>query len=287
MITNDWIAGFVDGDGCFNIEKRVTKKGVTTVRHRFIVSQDKRSKDVLYALKKVFQCGSVHKSGSNMFAFQIGDRESIKNKVIPFFKKNPLQTEKRKRFELFAESVLNCREEKSENLLPLLHSEKHPLHREERESNPLAFSISDSWFAGFVDAEGCFSVSIVGNYPRPQLLIGVSQGEKALLVALQAYLRCGRIRLRKDGFLIYQVSSTKDLQDHVFPKLFTRSGNPLLRTIKRISSQKFRKIVLLFLKKQHLTQPGLDKIVKLKANLNLASTNSVVPVCREDQKESF
>ena len=63
----------------------------------------------------------------------------------------------------------------------------------------------------------------------------------------------------------------KDFQDHVFPKLFTQGGNPLLRTIKRISSQKFRKIVILFLKKQHLTEPGMKKIVKLQANLNLAT----------------
>lgn len=154
--------------------------------------------------------------------------------------------------------------------------------KKKRKKTPSTFSISDGWFAGFVDAEGCFSVSIVKNDPRPQRLIGVSQGEKDLLAALQTYLRCGRIRLRKDAFLIYQVSTTKDLQDHVFPKRFTRSGNPLLRTIKRISSQKKIKIVLLFMKKQHLTQPGLDKIVKLKANLNLAGANRVEAVCKQD-----
>lgn len=250
LITKDWITGFVDGDGCFNIERRVTEKGISIVRHRFIVSQDKRSKDVLYALKGAFGCGSVHKGGSNMFTFQIGDRKSIENKVIPFFKEHPLQTEKRKSFYLFVESVLNC-----ENF-----------GREEEEK--FSFSINDGWLTGFIDAEGCFSVSIVKNYPRPQLLIGAAQQEKPLLVALQLYLQCGTIRLRKDGFLIFQVSSTRDLKDRVFPKLFTRAANPLLRTIKRISSQKFRKIVLLFLEKQHLTQAGMEKIAKLKANLN-------------------
>lgn len=250
LITNDWITGFVDGDGCFNIERRQTKGGGTTVRHRFIVSQDKRSKDVLYALKKAFKCGSVHKGGSNMFTFQIGDRQNIENIVIPFFKKHPLQTEKRKSFHLFVESLLDCK------------------GFGEEEEEQFSFSINHGWLAGFIDAEGCFSVSIVNNYPRPQLVIGVSEKEKALLVALQTYLQCGVIRLGKDGFLIYQVSSTKDLQDHVFPKLFTQAGNPLLRTTNRISSQKFRKIVLLFLKKQHLTQIGMEKIIKLKANLN-------------------
>ncbi len=250
LITNDWITGFVDGDGCFNIERRITRGGGSMVRHRFIVSQDNRSKDILYALKKAFKCGSVHRGGSNMFTFQIGDRQSIENIVIPFFKKYPLQTEKRKSFHLFVESVLDCK------------------GFGEQQEKQFSFLINQGWLTGFIDAEGCFSVSIVNNYPRPQLLIGVSEKEKALLVALQTYLQCGVIRLRKDGFLIYQVSSTKDLQDYIFPKLFTRAGSPLLRTIKRISSQKFKKIVSLFLKKQHLTQLGMEKIIKLKANLN-------------------
>ena len=253
LITNDWIRGFVDGDGCFNIEKRRTKNGGFMVRHRFIVSQDKRSKDVLYALKSAFKCGTVHKGGSNMFTFQIGDRENIEKRVIPFFEKYPLQTEKRKSFRSFAESVLDCK------------------YSGKGDEEQFSFSINDGWFAGFVDAEGCFSVSIVKNYPRPQLVVGAPQRERPLLIALQTYLRCGTIWLRKDGFLIYQVSSTKDFQDHVFPKLFTQAGNPLLRTIKRISSQKFRKIVILFLKKQHLTEPGMKRIVKLQASLNLAT----------------
>ena len=251
LITNDWIRGFVDGDGCFNIEKRRTKKGALLLRHRFLVSQDRRSKDVLYALKEAFKCGHVHKGGSNMFTFQISDRESIRNKVIPFFKKYPLLTKKRKSFYLFAESVLDCQ------------------YFGKEQEEDFSFSINDGWLAGFIDAEGCFSVSIVKNYPRPQLLIGVPQVEKDLLVELQTYLQCGKIRLRKDGFLIYQVSSTRDLDNYVFPRLFTRDGKPLLRTIKRVSSQKFRKIVTFFLKKQHLTEGGMDKIVKLKANLNL------------------
>lgn len=256
-ITNDWIRGFVDGDGCFNIEKKRTREGTLLFRHRFLVSQDKRSKDVLYALKSAFKCGTVHKGGSNMFTFQIEDQESIKKKVIPFFEKYPLQTEKRKSFDCFAKSA------DASVALP------NPGGNLEKREETFSFSINDGWFAGFVDAEGCFSVSIVKGYPRPQLVLGAPQKERPLLEALQTYLQCGRIRLRKDGFLIYQISSTKDFQDHIFPKLFTRSGSPLLRTIKRISSQKFRKIVILFLKKEHLTQFGMEKIIKLKANLNL------------------
>lgn len=249
-ITNSWVTGFVDGDGCFNIQKIITKKNTILIRHRFIVSQDKKSVDVLYALKKKFKCGSVHKAGNNMMAFTVTDKKSIENIIIPFFKKYPLQTEKRKNFYKFVESVTGCTS-----------------FSIEQEKN-FSFFINDQWFAGFIDAEGCFYVSIVKNYLRPQLIINVLEKEKFLIKFLQHYLQCGNIRVRKDKFLIFQVTSCKDFETKIFPKLFTKTNKNLLKTIKRISFQKFRKIVLLILQKKHLNVVGMEKILKLKLLLN-------------------
>lgn len=249
-ITSNWITGFVDGDGCFNIQKIKTKNNTTLITHRFIVSQDKGSVDVLYALKKKFKCGSVHKAGNNMMAFTVTDKKNIENNIIPFFKKYPLQTEKRKDFYKFVESVSNLNDFS-------IQQEKN-----------FSFSITDQWFAGFVDAEGCFYVSIVKNYPRPQLIIGVLEKERVLMQHLQHYLQCGNIRVRKDKFVIFQVNSIKDFETKIFPKLFTKTNRNLLKTIKRISFQKFRKIVLLIRDKKHLNLLGMEKILKHKLLIN-------------------
>lgn len=103
-------------------------------------------------------------------AFTVTDKKSIENIIIPFFIKNPLQTEKRKDFYKFVESVKNST----------------TFYKQQQEN--FCFSINDNQFAGFVDAEGCFYVSIVKNYPRPQLIIGASQKDKNLMIFLQKYL---------------------------------------------------------------------------------------------------
>ena len=257
-IRNNWITGFVDGDGCFNIQSTLTKNKEIKIRHRFIISQDKRSVDTLYALKKKFKCGSVHKAGRNMMAFTVSDKKSIENIIIPFFKKYPLQTEKRKDFYKFVESVSN---EKTNDFY-------------NKQIKNFNFSIDDQWFAGFVDAEACFYVSIVKNYPRPQLFIGASEKEKDLLFFLKDYLGCGNIRIRKDKFVMFTVTSNEDFINKIFPKLYTKTSKNLLKTIKRHFFMKFRKIVLLILKKQHLNSVGMEKILKLKLSLN--KTNSLI-----------
>ena len=244
-IQSNWITGFVDGDGCFFIQKTQS-----TIRHRFIISQDKRSVDTLYALKKKLKCGSVHKAGKNMMAFEVSSKKSLETLIIPFFKKYPLQTEKRKDFYKFVESITGCND------------------FYDTQNENFTFSINDEWLAGFIDAEGCFDVSIVNNYPRPQLLIGAPEKEKALLFFLQNYLGCGTIRVRKHKFLVFKVTSSRDFITKIFPKLYTKTSRNLLKTIKRVFFQKFRKIVLLIEKKQHFTFLGMEKILKLKLDMN-------------------
>ncbi len=123
----------------------------------------------------------------------------------------------------------------------------------------------DNWLCRWY---GCFYVSIVKNYPRPQLIIGASQKDKNLMIFLQKYLQCKHIRVRKDNFVIFTVSSSKDFQEKIFPKLVTKTNRSLLKTIKRIFFQKFRKIVLLILEKKHFHFSGMETILKLKLFIN-------------------
>lgn len=365
QLTNEWISGFVDGEGCFNIQKikrtkkitaayplrgkesrvifpsqqplviedekpfkevlkssiRHTKRreksslhvsfrekitaGVpscvsqgkahiqgekTILRHRFIVSQDKRSGGVLYGLKRKFKCGTVHKAGGNMMAFQVSKSLHLEKIIIPFFQKYTLKTTKRESFRLFVESMEKYNKGKTRSTdsissVPLL-SEEEVLKSSIKDTKGCASlkssiltslaaqgkekssCFSDNWLCGFIDAEGCFSVSLVKDYPRPQLLIGLQSKEKEMLVELQKFLKCGTLRTRKDGASILQVASSRDLERYIFPKLQRKGGAVLLQTSKRIKYQKFRKIVRLISEKKHHTIEGLEKIKKYKTTLN-------------------
>ena len=70
QINNNWITGFVDGDVCFSMQKVQGKYGIN-IRYRFLVGQNKRSVYVLYALKKRFKCGNVHKSQGDSYNFTV------------------------------------------------------------------------------------------------------------------------------------------------------------------------------------------------------------------------
>nr|YP_009184980.1 putative LAGLIDADG homing endonuclease [Hafniomonas laevis]YP_009185016.1 putative LAGLIDADG homing endonuclease [Hafniomonas laevis]ALO63088.1 putative LAGLIDADG homing endonuclease [Hafniomonas laevis]ALO63093.1 putative LAGLIDADG homing endonuclease [Hafniomonas laevis] len=85
-LENDWIVGFVDGDGCFH----VGKDNVCS----FVVAQDKDSVSTLYALKTHFKCGSVNFTSGHMMEYRVKAKGELKEIVIPFFVKNPLQTKK-------------------------------------------------------------------------------------------------------------------------------------------------------------------------------------------------
>ncbi len=300
QLTNEWISGFVDGEGCFkmekikafnNTQKNLLEEGATTqgihsektlLRHRFIVSQDKRSVNVLYGLKRKFKCGTVHKAGTMMMTFQVSKKSHLENIIIPFFQKYGLKTTKRESFRLFVESLKNIKQKEYTDTV--MGIEKGCKKIYSFSENIFAYNFSDNWFRGFVDAEGCFSVSLVKDYPRPQLIIGLQSKEKQLLVELQKFLKCGTLNTRKDGAEILQIVSSKDYERYIFPKLQTKGGAVLLQSSKRISYMSFRKIVRLIIEKKHQTVQGLEKIKKYKTYLD--KQNSLITITKTE-KEIF
>lgn len=260
-LSNEWIAGFTDGEGCFNIQKvkrKITKQGNRLDEneipkqercHRFVISQNKKSVSVLYGIKEKLKCGTVQRAGKNRMAFQVSKRDHLEKIIVPFFHNHTLKTAKGESFSAFRESL------SGERLKDQIEGSKE-------------YNFSDSWFCGFVDAEGCFSVSLVKDYPRVRLLIGLQSRERLFLVELQKFLKCGTLRTRKDGTLILQIVSSKDLEQYVFPKLQTRGGAVMLQTRKRIKYQIFRRIVRIIREKNHHTVQGLGKILKLKDRLS-------------------
>jgi hypothetical protein len=72
----------------------------------FYVYQHEKSIYILELLRKMFECGSIHRKTSpyNVFTYQISGIKPCYEKVIPFFDKYPLIV-KSKTFEIFKEGV--------------------------------------------------------------------------------------------------------------------------------------------------------------------------------------
>ena len=96
-----YISGFVDGEGSFNISIRRHpgyKFGWKTSLAFNVSQKGARS---LELLKNVFQCGYVRKRWDNLHYFEIVEFEKIVTKVIPFFDKFQLRSEKADDFAIF------------------------------------------------------------------------------------------------------------------------------------------------------------------------------------------
>jgi hypothetical protein len=100
-IDPDWLAGFIDGEGCFNVHitNSTTHKTGTQVKLRFILTQHTRDLDLMQKLVQVLECGILTKYGRkpavDLTVMKFGD---INTKIIPFLNKYPLQSSKRHEF---------------------------------------------------------------------------------------------------------------------------------------------------------------------------------------------
>jgi len=104
ILNAHYVTGLVDGEGSFCISVSPRSKLVTKweVRPSFSVSQNFRSRGVLYQLKNFFGCGSVRESKSDRtWKYEVRSLDDLVQKIAPHFHKFPLKTAKRLDFEKF------------------------------------------------------------------------------------------------------------------------------------------------------------------------------------------
>lgn len=102
-----WIVGFVDGEGCFHVainNNQATKSGIQ-IQPEFSVVQHQQDIQILYALKKYFQCGQVGQNHGERYMFRVRGQENLRDRILPFFEKHKLKTKKRIDFEKFRDVV--------------------------------------------------------------------------------------------------------------------------------------------------------------------------------------
>ena len=106
-----WVVGFVDGEGCFSISvvrNHVCRLG-WQVQHEFAVTQAASSRPALEVLIEVFGCGRIVEQyrpldhRQVLLRFSVKRRSELVDRVVPFFEANPLRTAKRADFERFAQ----------------------------------------------------------------------------------------------------------------------------------------------------------------------------------------
>ena len=127
------------------------------------------------------------------------------------------------------------------------------------------------WVVGFVDGEGCF---FVGINPHPEMASGFQvlpeftvvqhQRDIQLLHALKKFFGCGVVRTNHAERMGYRVRSL----DHLMEKIVPFFEEHPLKSKKRVDFIKFRKVLLLMKKREHLTREGIEHIRSIARTMN-------------------
>jgi LAGLIDADG endonuclease len=132
------------------------------------------------------------------------------------------------------------------------------------------------WVVGFVDGEGCFSVSIHRNANakstggwqlHPVFHVYQHERYREVLEGLIPVFGCGRVRSKGPGSSVwtYAVDALRLLEGQVVP-FFERY--PLV--VKAEDFRRFAAIVRGMRRREHLTGEGFERMVRLAYEMNLA-----------------
>jgi hypothetical protein len=138
-----------------------------------------------------------------------------------------------------------------------------------------------SYISGYVDGEGCFTVSIsprktllVGWEVRPSVSVSQNGDRSEVLLLMQQYFGCGSLRPdRSDRTIKWEVRSLPLIGSRVIPH-FRRY--PLLSG-KRKDFELFADVCERMARRDHLTFQGLSEIVRLAGAMNPSGKRGYAP----------
>ncbi len=107
-----YLSGFADGEGSFSVgvTRRLDLQNGFQLVPEFRVSQNGERATVLSLYREVLGCGSIRQNDRNRLSdrtlvFVVRRRSDLLERVIPFFIRNPLLSEKKFTFDKFATIV--------------------------------------------------------------------------------------------------------------------------------------------------------------------------------------
>ena len=161
----EWLVGFVDAEGNFNISLRNFKdNNYNSLVLTFQIGLHIDDLEVLKFIQKNLGCGKISISGNSCHFF-VNDRASLINIIIPVFNFIELKSSKYNQFLVFEKAVnlIKNKDHLTANgrleIIKLYHESKNP---------PICLrsniEINKYWLGGFIYGDGSFSIT--QNSPR-------------------------------------------------------------------------------------------------------------------------
>ncbi len=139
----------------------------------------------------------------------------------------------------------------------------------------LTDNFNNHWLAGFSDADASFQIKIINRARRknPEIRLNyqIDQKNNILLMKIQNYLG-GNIGYRKTQDTYYYGSTSFGSAKNVI-EYFNKFN---LQSRKHVSYLKWRKVYILIQDREHLTDNGLIKIIRIKSLINHHEDNTTI-----------
>lgn len=232
-----WFLGFAEGDGYL---------GINEGRPVFVLTQ-KESK-ILYEIMGILKFGHVKEFDG--FSRYIVREQSCVFLLFHLFNGNLHLLHRIEQLKEWA-NQWNSRANNKDSQVKIINS-------------PVKLALNNSWFSGFVDAEGCFNAYVAKSNKSVVLRFIVDQKEGLVLFnALKDMLSYGSIYARKNNNFRYGVTNLNSLSI-----LIIYFNQFKLRTKKQLAFGKWVSIYNCVLNKEHKSPEGIEKIKVLSKLVN-------------------
>lgn len=241
-----WLIGFSEGDGCFCINNRNELS--------FILIQGITNKIILERIHSELNLGHIINQNKRVLRLIIQKKEEIEL-IIYLFNGNLVLPSKKIQFNKYFSTFV----QKNKNISIIYKNNKNEI------------SLENTWLLGFVEAEGCFTVSLINNSFSFRTRFIVSQKgdiNLPILSKLICLFNEGTLEGHhiKDNYS-YIVSGLKNISKIYF--YFDKFLNNFLG-IKKESYLKFKELNFMFANKNHLDLEKRKIMVELAKDVNSA-----------------
>ena len=260
-----WLIGFTEGDGSF----------VKTSRNdlQFVIVQGKANVDVLYKIRDRLGFGRVIKKSERVYRYIVQKKSEIKL-IICLFNGNIVLPTRKAQFATFIQTYNN------RPLGP--HRKPFILENPGGLSNVIPYSnnknlpsIENTWLLGFVEAEGCFTISLLSNsnaFRTRFMLAQKGDINLPVLSTIAIKFQCGVIEGHhlKDNYeyVVSGLYNVMKIYDY-----FDRFINDF-QGIKKISYVRFKELNHEFSIRSHLSPSKKPLLVKMSHEINSISRKS-------------
>jgi hypothetical protein len=232
-----WLVGFFEGDGYLGIAKRGDLC--------FVISQ--KEKYVLELIKERLGFGKIVKQSLNVFRYVVQSQKEL-YEIILILNGQLLLEKRQKQFMLFLEA----------------YNKKYKTNIVYN-TNLIYLSLNDSWLTGFIDAEGCFSVTFLSKPYAVRIRFLISQkNDKKIMNDILSLFKKGQIEYHSpSNSYSYVLSGLKNVNS-----IFSYLEQYSLLTKKKESFIKWKYIYSCLKNKDHLNKEKRQFLMKLANKIN-------------------